>query len=282
MNHNWSSLYLSTKHLPDGAQQQAAATLNNALERQGYTAYDPFGALPGVAYADTVKLFVAPASAGWTRILSEPVLLPDWLLSALSRVGLLLWVALDAETLRVAVYADGQTLDPFDALSTHLRADTCAPDDLRRALAGECAAVPDESEPAQTAGIPLDALPPEMQTLVHNLNPRQVTGLFNKLMGRVTGRVDTDVDSARALLAGSGPAWNSDGGRCIRALMACLDLPENWREPDFVTLRDAYQLQRRRQRLPNATLYPGDAEALAAVPDALDYSPVYAGRSEPS
>lgn len=281
MNHNWSSLYLSSKNLPDGVQQQAAAALNAALERQGYTAYDPFGELPGAAYADAVKLFVAPTGDGWTRVLSEPVVLPDWLLSALSRVGLVLWMALDAEELRVAVYGDGQTLDPFDALSAHLRADR-SPDDLRRALAGEFVDIPDEPESAQAAGIPLDALPPEMQTLAHNLNPRQVSGLFNKLMGRVTRRVDTDVDSARALLAGSGPAWNSDGGRCIRALMACLTLPSDWREPDFVTLRDAYQLQRRRQRLPNATLYPGDAEALAAVPDALDYIPVYAGRSEPS
>jgi len=281
MNRNWSSLYLASKHLPLAAQQQAASALSDALERQGYTAYDPFGALPGAAYTDAVKLFVAPTSDGWTRILSEPVVLPDWLLSALSRLGTALWVALDAEALHVAVYADGQTLDPLDALAVYRR-DDCNPDQLRHILAGECVDVPDEPESAQTAGIPLDALPPEMQTLAHNLNPRQVTGLFNKLMGRVTGRVDTDVDSARALLAGSGPAWNSNGGRCIRGLMACLDMPQNWRTPDFITLRDAYQLERRRQRLPDATLYPGDAEALAAVPNALDYIPVYAGRRESS
>lgn len=281
MNHNWSSIYLSSKHLPVAAQQKAAAALSEALDRQGYTPYDPFGGMPGPAYADAIKLFVAPSVRAWTRVITEPVAPPDWLLSALSRVGLVLWVALEDDTPHVTVYADGQTLTPLDALAVHRR-DGCNPDDLRRALNGDCGQVVDEPQPAQTAGIPLDALPPDMQALAQNLNPRQVGGLFNKVMGRIKGRVDTDVDSARALLSGSGPDWNSGGGRCIRALMACLDLPENWREPDFVTLRDAYQLQRRQQRLPNATLYPGDAEALAAVPDALDYTPIYAGRSESS
>jgi hypothetical protein len=59
--------------------------------------------------------------------------------------------------------------------------------------------------------------------------------------------------------------------------MDCLRIPD-WRDPDFVTLRDAYALHKRRERSPNATLYPGDAEALAAVPDALTYTPVYAGK----
>ena len=54
-------------------------------------------------------------------------------------------------------------------------------------------------------------------------------------------------------------------------------MPSDWHAPDFTTLRDAYQVAERRQRRPNAGLYPGDAEALAAVPDALAYTPVYGG-----
>jgi hypothetical protein len=73
------------------------------------------------------------------------------------------------------------------------------------------------------------------------------------------------------------PDWNSAGGARIRALADCLNIP-NWQAPDFVTLRDAYALHERRRRSPNATPYPGDAEALAAVPDALDYTPVYYGK----
>ena len=60
--------------------------------------------------------------------------------------------------------------------------------------------------------------------------------------------------------------------------MDCLRIP-NWRDPDFVTLRDAYALHERRRRSPKATLYPGDAETLAAVPDALAYTPIYAGKA---
>ncbi|MBL8157537.1 MAG: hypothetical protein JNM70_25480, partial [Anaerolineae bacterium] len=42
-------------------------------------------------------------------------------------------------------------------------------------------------------------------------------------------------------------------------------------------LRDAYQLHSRRQRNPNARAYPGDEAVMAAVPDALMYTPVYGG-----
>jgi hypothetical protein len=57
-----------------------------------------------------------------------------------------------------------------------------------------------------------------------------------------------------------------------------LTIPSDWQEPDFVTLRDAYQLHERRRRNPNAPLYPGDAEAMEAVSDALDYIVLYAGK----
>jgi hypothetical protein len=62
--------------------------------------------------------------------------------------------------------------------------------------------------------------------------------------------------------------------------MNCLTIPLGWISPDFVALRDAYQLHERRRRNPNAMLYPGDAEAMAAVPNALDYAVVYAGKGK--
>ena len=54
-------------------------------------------------------------------------------------------------------------------------------------------------------------------------------------------------------------------------------IPE-WGNPDFVPLRDAYQVLSRLKRRPNATLYAGDQEAMDAVPNALEYRPVYAGK----
>ena len=44
-------------------------------------------------------------------------------------------------------------------------------------------------------------------------------------------------------------------------------------------MRDAYQVHRLRQRAPRLMLMPGDKETLDAVPDALDYTPVYLGHT---
>ena len=84
--------------------------------------------------------------------------------------------------------------------------------------------------------------------------------------------------AAQEMIAGNMPDWDSAGGKRIRALADLLTLPSDWREPDFVALRDAYQLHDRKRRNPNATLYPGDAEAMSKVPHALNFTPVYAGK----
>jgi hypothetical protein len=118
--------------------------------------------------------------------------------------------------------------------------------------------------------------------LAGQVNPAQAQKLFSRLTGQVMKKAGggEEADAARALVAGSGDInWNSAAGRRIQALMACLTVPDNWREPDFISLRDAYQLHERRRRAPNARLYPGEAETMARVPDALNYTPVYGGRS---
>jgi hypothetical protein len=104
---------------------------------------------------------------------------------------------------------------------------------------------------------------------------QQANKMFARLSGDLLKKAGGDANAA-ALLKNA-VDWNSVGGQRLTAFMACLNVPEDWREPDFVTLRDAYQLHLRRQRLPNARLYPGDAEAMAKVLDALEYTPVYAG-----
>ena len=102
-----------------------------------------------------------------------------------------------------------------------------------------------------------------------------------RLTGNLLKKADSDertAASARELI--QPPDWNSPGARRLHALVGCLTLPPNWRDPDFVTLRDAYQLHARRQRKPDARLYPGDEEIMARVPNALDYIPVYGGRDD--
>jgi hypothetical protein len=107
--------------------------------------------------------------------------------------------------------------------------------------------------------------------------------LSQNLLNKVGQRTGTDAQSmsaaAQEMISPTPPDWNSPGGQRIRAVMQCLTVPDNWRDPDFVALRDAYQLRVRRQRKPDARLYPGDEEAMNRVPDALDYIPIYGGKN---
>ncbi|MEL7236580.1 MAG: hypothetical protein AAGK74_18905, partial [Chloroflexota bacterium] len=101
--------------------------------------------------------------------------------------------------------------------------------------------------------------------------------------GKVTdglfGRLNADSEAAKALVQQSAQMnWNTPNGWKIRALLEMLNVPPGWREPPFVSLRSAYSLHARRQRKPDARLYPGDEETMKLVPNALDYTPVYAGK----
>jgi len=55
-------------------------------------------------------------------------------------------------------------------------------------------------------------------------------------------------------------------------------LPANWRDPDFETLREAYQVARRLAKTPSAQLMPDERGALNSVPDAIHYEAVYVGK----
>ncbi len=72
--------------------------------------------------------------------------------------------------------------------------------------------------------------------------------------------------------------WNSEAARRLKALASVLSLPSNWREPDFETVRAAYQAARYLRKSPSARLMPDEQEALKALPDAIQYEAVYAGK----
>lgn len=262
----WHSLYS-----PSSDQEGLAAALRAALTAQGFTLYDPFQTLaPGQAYSRSVKVFVAPARDGWTRILGA---LEPSLIEALSHTTVCLSAALDGDVAHIAVYEQGAQADPVPALTPHLRLDH-TPDDLRRALAGEAASGTRATQPRDT--FPMDVLPEAMREQAKGLNPKAINAMFGKLMKKVNKQLGTDARAGMALIGG-GPDWDSRGGRMLRAVMACLTVPDDWRAPDVVSVRDAYQLHIRRQQRPDAPLYPGDADAMQNVPDALQYIPVYAG-----
>jgi hypothetical protein len=206
-----------------------------------------------------VRLFVAPARDGWTRVIGEPdpALLPE-----LSRLAPVLLTALDGADARIDAYADGQPTTPENAFPAQA-------DCIRQARAQR--ATPPG---ASIGGVALDALPGDVQALAQKVDLKGANAMFARLSGNLAAKSGGD-PAARDLLRQ--PEWSSAGGAQIAAVVGCLGIP-GWRDPDFVTLRDAYALHVRRRRSPNATLYPGDSEALAAVPDALDYAPVYAGK----
>jgi hypothetical protein len=262
---SWHSLYL-----PCDDSARIIGALQNSLTTLGYTLFNPFGLIPGKAYPKAVRLFVAPTVGGWVRVLGEP---DPALLPLISQFNPCAAVSLDGGQSALALYAEGRTVGP-EAFQAYLRCDL---DTVRGLIEREDA--PDA--PQSTDGLPFDALSGDLQQMAGNVDMRQAQNMFSRLTGNLMKRVGggDDADAARSLLAGNQPAWDSAGGQRIRAFMRCLTVPQGWQSPDFVSLRDAYQLHERRRRNPNANLYPGDAETMAQVTNALDYTPVYGGMS---
>jgi hypothetical protein len=264
---SWHSLFF-----PSDNTAAIAAALAASLESLGYTRYNPFGLLPGKAYPQTVRLFVAPAVGGWVRVIGAPDERQFPLLAAHDPC---LWVRLEGDTGHITAYQGGQAVETQAALLPYVRS-ACTPQALQTALSRS-----HQPGKASDSALPLDALPGDVQALAGEVNLKQAEKLFSRLGGQLLRKAATDDDTANAardLLRG-GPDWNSPDGVMLRMVMDCLTVPETWREPDFVTLRDAYQLHERRRRKPDARLYPGDAETMARVPAALTYTPVYGGIS---
>lgn len=254
----WHSLYLPYA-------DNVVEPLARALAALGYERYTPFGLIPGKAYPQSVRLFVAPSRGGWTRIVGSPDLA---LLPSLSELAPCLLIELDGAEATITAFADGEPAPVVDAFARYAQSPNC----LDQALNG--ALIVDAAGSSNLGGVALDALPGDVQALAQNVDLKQAGKLFERMNATISQKAGGDALAADLLKQ---PDWSSVGGARIRALMTCLGIP-NWQTPDFVTLRDAYALHERRRRSPNARLYPGDADALDAVPDALDYTPVYGGK----
>lgn len=248
--------------------------MRESLNALGYQSFNPFGSMPGKAYPQSVRLFVAPAAEGWVRVLGG---LDEAQLHLISPTLLCLYLTLDGATAGITVFENG-TQAGANPLQPYLREGRTLAD-MERVLAGGSLGEPFLSVQKSKADLPLDVLPQDVQAMAGQVNAAQAQKLFSSLSGNFMKRFGKgDVEGAQALIGGSQADWSSAGGQQLAALAACLTLPENWRTPDFTSLRDAYQLHERRRRNPKAMLYPGDAEAMAAVPEALSYIPVYGGK----
>jgi hypothetical protein len=271
MSETWHSLYLPTADAP-----AVAAALVDTLQQHGYQRYDPFaggsGTPPGLKVF--IRHYVAPAVDGWVRVLGDP---DPVVFSDLSSRWTLLHGWLSDSDSGIEVYENRAAVP--DGLSAYLRSGK-TDNDLKRALQG---AVP------TAADRPASILPDDVQQLAqdYRVNPQQANRMIDRLTGQLFGKLDRQSGGeasamqaqARALaMGGNRPDWNSAAGQRLKALASVLTLPANWREPDFIAVRDAYQAARMLRRNPNARLMPDEQAALKALPNALVYEAVYMGR----
>lgn len=270
-NEHWHSLYIPTG---ESKAQDVARALREALMACGYQPYDPFpgGSGLGIGWTERVRHFVAPARQGWTRVLGQPDRQALPLLAA-TLGGPLLHAWLEGETGGVTVWTAQGADESTAALERWRRAD-CPAEALAHVL----------SSPPEAAGVPPELelpLPADVQALARSVDPEQAHRLTDRLTRTLLGKLggsDPAIRAGAMALLPRGPAWGSAGGRRLQAMMACLRVPQDWRLPDERDLLAAYQVARARQRHPDGLRLPGDDEALARLPDALDYLPVYAGR----
>jgi hypothetical protein len=276
MNRSWYSLYL-----PTSDAQPVAESLRGLLADQGFKPFDPFpggsGTPPGLT--NTVRQFAAPPQAGWLRLLGQPLeaLLPDWS-RALDVPILYAWLT-EQNGGWTAFHAGTRDDDPT-AFESYLHPDH-SPDDLRTAFAGKLKVGVVASESSAAGG----ALPPELLNFAQQqgVDEKKAGKMFDRLSANVFGKLgggsEAEKEQARALMSGSGhDPWNSLDGQRVRAIASVLRLPDNWRLPTWEAVRDAYQVHRLRARSPRMRLMPGDQESMDAVPDALDYLPIYMGK----
>lgn len=267
----WNSLFCLIDN-PVDALQQTLVSLD-------YELYNAFDLIPGKAYPDTFKTFIAPDSGHWTHILVDnetDIEDLEWLAESLSKQGVVLLAHLDLSDASLQLYVDGDEAEFDEVLRDHLL-DGKSADDLSRALDGKLplpTIEPQADEQSQILAI--NDLPPEMRQMAQGLKPSGAQNLFQKMTRSLMG--GGDAERAQQLLNADQLDWNSEGGMVIRGVLSCLIAGDRWLSPDFVTVREAYQRHTRKQRRPNARLYPGDQQMMDAVPNALDYTPVYGGQ----
>lgn len=267
----WNSLFCLIDK-PVDALQQTLISLD-------YNLYNAFDLIPGKAYPDTFKTFIAPDSGRWTHILVDNTTAIDdleWLAESLSKHGIVLLAHLDNSEATLKLYDEGAEIDLESGLLHHAL-DGKKAHPLSLALEGRLALPiiePEADEQSQILAI--DDLPDDMRQLAQGLKPSGTQNLFQKLTRNLMG--GGDAERAQQLLHADKLDWNSEGGMIIRGVLPCVIAGDSWLSPDFVTVREAYQRHVRKQRRPNAKLYPGDQQMMDAVPNALDYTPVYGGQ----
>lgn len=269
MTAQWESLYVRTDNTTAVAEALIAA-----LTSAGYQRFDPFpgGAGTPMGITETIRLFAAPSVDGIVRVIGA---LPENVTLLLKYLRL--WIVDDE--CGATAYRDG--IADAAAVAEYLKAGKTL-DDLAKAEQRPVLGVVNKASSSNLA--------PELAQFAESrgVNPQQADKLINRLTGQLFGKMDRQSsgeagalkDQAKALLS-QAPAevdWNSPQARKLSAMIEVLALPSNWRDPDFNSLREAYQVARRLVRNPKAMLLPDEKQALNKVAGAIEYQAIYMGK----
>jgi len=269
----WNSLFCSLDN-------DVIPALTATLDALDFDIYDAFDLIPGKSYPETLKCFVVPSASTWTQILvDDDNSLDDLELLAerLSEHGLVILTQLDMTEGALDLYHKGDAVDDMVEALTPYLLDGKTPDDLERALDGKLPLPMIDQQPDEQEQIlAIDDLPDDIRNMTQGMNLSSAQKMFQRMTGNLMGR--GQAQGAQDMINSDRLDWNSDGGLFVRGLLSCLMAGDGWMSPDFATVRDAYQRHVRKQRRPNAKLYPGDQQMMDAVPNALDYAPVYGGQ----
>lgn len=252
----WISLYV-----PEAEPASLADTVKSALASAGAHQYDPFGTMPGLSYPRAVKLFVAPKMGDWVRLIVSPDCVLEPVVTAASLDAPLAAGFISGDLIPTLTFYRGGQLVDAPAISPYVTDVEGFVEQLRHPKTGA----------SGVGGVSSGALPSDLRAMSGGLPTKQVERMMNSMTGAIAKG-----DRAGAQAALQSVDWESGAGEWMRTALAYLGLRDAV-QPDYATVSTAYRTAKRLARNPNVTLYPGDAEARSAVPDVLDYLPVFYG-----
>ncbi len=252
----WISLYV-----PGAEPASLADTVKSALASAGAQPYDPFGTMPGLSYPRAVKLFVAPKAGEWVRLIVSPDCVLEPVVTAASLDAPLVAGFVSSDLIPTLTFYRGGQLVNAPAISAYVTDAAGFAAHLRQPQTGA----------SGVGGVSAGALPDDLRAMTGKLSTRQMDRMMNSMTSAIA---KGDRAGAQATL--QSVDWESGAGEWMRSALAYLGL-SNAVQPDYAMVSTAYRTAKRLARNPNATLYPGDAEARSAVPDVFDYLPVFYG-----
>jgi hypothetical protein len=259
----WSSLYI-----PTDDEAKVIAALQATHSAAEYKPYNPFpgGSGTPTGIAQRLRLFVAPPEDNWTRVIGLPdVELLNPLAAEMKSPVVYIWIGAEASAVEMV---GGDALTEFlreGKSAENLDAAMNGPIVLAKnaPVAGEIAKLADEY------GVDAGQADKMFQ--------KAAKTVFSKLDKRTEGEAGSMQDAAKKSL--DNPfSWGMPSAQRVAAIMACLNVPQNWREPAFSDLAAAYQIACLLDINEDAPLLPGDEDILDRVEFPLDYTPAYFAR----